>query len=310
MTFCTITEDQSDDRSDTFLFRSRMIRCFAQSVKRTTFQARARLLAMTHSNRLSSFGADEKDPIYQATVQSIEHLSPSIKQFQLKITDPQRSFRFQPGMFLDFHFDPTITPIITGFSICNSPEDYRQSNLIELAIKRTDYPPTKYMFDECQVNERIHVKPGGDFTYHSSLTNDDALLLICAGIGANPIVSILRHVRDLSQKNDARSIPHRLAFFYTAGRQEDLVFRPSIDSSCQQMIRDNLLQTHYFLTREINNDIAIHNRRLNKEDLVRACQWLEKPVTAYLCGPSSFIHWTENILKELNVKNIFYEKWW
>jgi ferredoxin-NADP reductase len=284
-----------------------MIRCCSvQTLK----QARSRQFAMTHSNRLTSFGADEKDPIYEATVQSIEHLSPSIKQFKLKIVDPQRSFRFQSGMFLDFHLAPTITPIITGFSICNTPEDYLRTNRLELAIKRTDYPPTKYMFDRCQVNETIHVKPGGDFVYHSTLTNDDALLLICAGIGANPIVSMLRHVRDLYEKNDARSIPHRLAFFYTAARAEDLVFRPSIDTSCQQMIRDNLLRTHYFLTKEINNDIDINKRRINREDLAQACQWLEKPVTAYLCGPSSFIHWTENILRELNVNNVFYEKWW
>ena len=287
-----------------------MIRCFALTLQRSTFQTRLRLLAMTDSNRLTSFGADEKDPIYEATVQSIEHRSPSIKQYQLRIADPQRRFRFQPGMFLDFHFAPTITPIITGFSICNTPEDYLRTNLIELAIKRTDYPPTKYMFDQCQVNETIHVKPGGDFVYHSTLTNDDAVLLICAGIGANPIVSMLRHVRDLYEKNEARSLPHRLAFFYTAGRAEDLVFRPSIDTSCQQMIKDNLLQTNYFLTREINNDIDINKRRINREDFQQACQWLEKPVTAYLCGPSSFIHWTENILRDLNVKNIFYEQWW
>ena len=135
------------------------------------------------SNRLNSFGTNETDPIYQATVHSIKSLSPSIKQFLLTVNDPSKTFRFQSGMFLDFHLPPSITSIITGFSICNSPSDYSKTGLIELAIKATDYPPTTYMFHHCQLNETIAVKPGGDFTYQPSTTANDSILLICAGIG-------------------------------------------------------------------------------------------------------------------------------
>jgi ferredoxin-NADP reductase len=213
-------------------------------------------------------------------------------------------------MFLDFYLPPTITSIITGFSICNSQLNYSKTNLIELAIKETDYPPTTYMFNNCQINEKLHVKPGGDFFYQSSTTNNDSILLICAGIGANPIVSILRHISDLYYSNNPTKIPHRVEFFYTAAKKEDLVFHHSIDLSCQQMIKDNILRTNYFVTREINDDIKINNRKMNTSDLKQAIQWLEKPVTAYLCGPSTFIDWTENSLKELNVKKILYEKWW
>jgi ferredoxin-NADP reductase len=262
------------------------------------------------SNRLNSFGTDQEDPIYEATVQSIKNLSPSIKQFYLSINDPLKTFHFQPGMFLDFYLSPKITSIITGFSICNSPLNYSKTNLIELAIKETDYAPTDYMFNNCQLNEKIHIKPGGDFFYDSSTTKNDSILLICAGIGANPIVSILRHIFDLYHLNNQDKIPYRIEFFYTAAKKEDLVFRDNIDLSCQQMIKDNVLRTNYFVTREINDDININNRRMNKTDLKQAIQWLEKPVTAYICGPSSFIDWTDNVLKELNIKKILYEKWW
>ncbi len=262
------------------------------------------------SNRLNSFGSNEEDPIYEATVHSIKTLSPSIKQFYLLINDPLKTFHFQSGMFLDFYLSPTITSIITGFSICNSPLNYSKTNLIELAIRETDYPPTTYMFNNCQINEKLHIKPGGKFFYDSSVTNNDSILLICAGIGANPIVSILRHILDLYNSNNSNKIPYRMEFFYTAAKKDDLVFRHSIDLSCQQMIKDNVLRTNYFVTREINDDININNRRMNTTDLRQAIQWLEKPVTVYLCGPSSFIDWTENVLKELNIKKILYEKWW
>ena len=288
-----------------------MISLFAHQIKASIIVQTFHHLSMNHSNRRSSFGPDENDPIYVATVQSICNLSPSIKQFYLNIDDPEKRFFFQPGMFLDFHFSPSITPVVTGFSICNTMNDYSRENLVELAIKRTEYPPTRYMFDQCQVNEKIFVKPGGIFTYDSTLNNQNSIILICAGIGANPIVSILRHIRDIYENQTmSGSMPHRVAFFYTAARQEDLVFRASIDRSCQQMIKDNVLRTHYFLTREINDQPETNNRRINKEDFVRSLQWLEKPVTAYLCGPSSFIHWTEIVLTELNIKNIFFEKWW
>jgi len=265
--------------------------------------------SIDQSNRVHLFGTKNHEISYEATVHSTKLLSSTIRQFFLTIDDPLKTFRFQSGMFLDFYFPSEITSIITGFSICNSPEDYSKTNLIELAIKETDYPPTKYMFNQCRINETIRVKPGGDFFYDSCLTNNDSILLICAGIGANPIVSMLRHVFDLYHSQHSRRIPHRVQFFYTAGNKEDLVFRQSIDLSCQRMIEDNFLQTNYFVTREINDDIKINNRRMNKADLEHAIEWLEKPVTTYLCGPPIFIDSMENILKDLHVKKIFYEKW-
>ena len=269
-----------------------------------------RCMSSNDSNRLHSFGTRENEPLYEATIRSIESLSPSVKQFHLSVDDPSNSFRFHSGMFLDFYFPPSITPIVTGFSICNTPLDYSKTNLIELAIKRTDYPPTKHMFDHSRVNEKIFVRPGGNFFYQSAATKDDSILLLCAGIGANPIVSILRHLLDLHQTGSSPTMPHRVEFLYTAATATDLVFRSSIDVSCQSMIRDNVLQVHYFVTREMNNDADTNNRRLNETDLTRAIEWLGKPTTAYLCGPPSFIHWAENVLAALNVKRIFYEKWW
>ncbi|CAF0877388.1 unnamed protein product [Rotaria sp. Silwood1] len=287
-----------------------MIRLFFQKTKPLIIKLALRMSSTDQSNRLHSFGTNEEDPIYEATVHTIKSLSPSIKQFYLSINDPLKTFHFQSGMFLDFYLPPTITSIITGYSICNSPLNYSKKNLIELAIRETDYPPTNYMFNKCQINEKVHIKPGGDFFYQSSTTNNDSILLICAGIGANPIVSILRHILDLYSSNVSQIIPHRVEFFYTAATKQDLVFRDSIDLSCEQMINDNMLRTNYFVTKEINDDIEINNRRINTTDLKQAIQRLEKPVTAYICGPSPFIDWTENVLKELNVKNILYEKWW
>lgn len=287
-----------------------MIRLFYPKTTKLIIKLALRMSSSNQSNRLHSFGTNEEDTVYESTVHSIKTLSPSIKQFHLSINDPLKTFHFQPGMFLDFYLPSTITPIITGYSICNSPLEYSKTNLIELAIRETDYPPTQYMFNGCQVSEKINIKPGGDFYYQSSTTNNDSILLICAGIGANPIVSILRHILDLYTSNNPQVVPHRAVFFYTAARKEELVFRSSIDLSCEQVIKDNMLRTNYFVTREINDDIKINNRRMNATDFKQAIDWLEKPVTAYICGPSPFIDWTEKTLKELNVKTILYEKWW
>ncbi len=284
-----------------------MIRLFSRIGKKLILSMS---FSTDQSNRTSSFGTNNEDPMYEARVHSIKNLSSSIKQFYLEINDPLKTFQFQSGMFLDLYFPPTITSIITGFSICNSPLNYSKTNLIELAIKKTDYPPTDYMFNKCEINEKLQIKPGGDFFYNSSITNNDSILLICAGIGVNPIVSILRHIFDLYQSMNLDRIPYRVEFFYTVGKKEDLIFRPNIDLSCQQMIKDNLLRINYFVTKDIDDDIKVNNRRINRIDLKQAIQWLEKPVTVYLCGPSSFIDSMENILKELNIKNIFYEKWW
>ena len=262
-----------------------MIRLFSQIRKKLIIKLISR---MSSSNRLHSFGTHEQDPIYEATVCSIKNLSPSIKQFYLKINDPSAIFHFQSGMFLDFYLSPTITSLITGFSICNSPLNYSKTNLIELVIKKTDYLPTKYMYNQCQINEKLRIKPGGDFFYQSSTIND-SIFLICAGIGANPIVSILRHILDLYLLNNSQIIPYRIQLFYTASTKEELVFRHSIDLSCEQMIKNNILRTNYFVTREINNDISIKNRRINTNDFKQAVEWLEKRTIHKICDHSSMI---------------------
>ena len=255
--------------------------------------------------------------MFEAKVQSIVLLSPTIKQFLLKLDDPRKEFQFRAGMFLDLYLPSEITSIVTGFSICNSPEDYQRDDLLELAIKRTDYPPTAFMFDRCELNEKIFVKSGGEFFYQSNFTtSDESIFLICAGIGANPIVSILRHLQNLYDEHRTNAFPHRIAFFYTAATKDDLVFRRLINSSCQKLIKDNVLRTHYFLTKQINNDDDDDDqnefiyRRIHQDDLSRTIEWLEKPVTTYLCGPSTFIHSIEQTLRKFHVKNIFYEKWW
>jgi hypothetical protein len=96
-----------------------MIRLFRQSTKNLIIKLTLRMSSSNQSNRLNSFGTNEEDPIYEATVRSIKNLSPSIKQFYLSINDPLKTLHFQSGMFLDFYLPPTITSIITGFSICN-----------------------------------------------------------------------------------------------------------------------------------------------------------------------------------------------
>jgi len=213
-------------------------------------------------------------------------------------------------MFLDFYLSSKITPIITGYSICNSPYNYRTMNTIELAIKQADhYPPTRHMFNVCQVGDMIGVKPGGNFFYENTTTNKDSILLICAGIGANPIVCILRHIFDLFNADDRSIVPHRVQFLYTAATKQDLVFRDSIEASCTETA---VIHRNYFVTQEtqIDNDANIAYRRMNESDLSATIEWLEKPVTAYVCGPTTFIDWIEITLKNLKVKKILYEKWW
>ncbi|CAF4957394.1 unnamed protein product, partial [Rotaria magnacalcarata] len=127
----------------------------------------------------------------------------------------------------------------------------------------------------------------GEFFYQSSTTNNDSILLICAGIGANPIVSILRHIVDLYASDNIQIIPHRIVFFYTAATKKDLVFRDSIDLSCEPMIKNNMLRSNYFVTREINDDIKINNRHINTTDLQDAIQWLENLIIPKLCDDKS-----------------------
>ena len=88
---------------------------------------------------------------------------------------------------------------------------------------------TLYWF-QCNEGTKVYLRVGGDIYYDPSVSEPlHDLLLIAGGIGINPLLSILYHVRDLitlKEKGNLEGdklIPQKVLLLYSAAKQEELI---------------------------------------------------------------------------------------
>ncbi|MBJ9986061.1 2Fe-2S iron-sulfur cluster binding domain-containing protein [Acinetobacter sp. S40] len=132
---------------------------------------------------------------YQATVLSINDLSPTIKGLRLQIDRPMQ---FQAGQYINLQL-----PHIEGtraFSIANSPNE---AGIIELHIRHVqDGVATTYVHEQLAVGDELQLSgPYGQFFVRKSDTQD--VIFIAGGSGLSSPQSM---ILDLLQSGDQRTI--------------------------------------------------------------------------------------------------------
>ncbi|QDT26585.1 Stearoyl-CoA 9-desaturase electron transfer partner [Gimesia panareensis] len=180
----------------------------------------------------------------------------------------------QPGMFIKVCLDIRGNEVWRSFSISSSPFQPEQ---IDLTIKRNrEGQASNYFFEQVQRGSQIRLKgPLGQFYYDPEL-HTEPLVLLCAGIGITPMMSIVRYLKDLDQ--------NRACFlFYGARTHQDIIF----DQETRQLMTQ-LPGFHYFLTLSqpvphwlgycghLNFDFII-----SRIPQVTSCRF-------FLCGPREF----------------------
>ncbi|XP_037092537.1 oxidoreductase NAD-binding domain-containing protein 1-like isoform X2 [Pollicipes pollicipes] len=139
------------------------------------------------------------------------------------------------------------------------------------------------------------------------------LLLVAGGVGVNPLISILRHCRDL--RDEARHTGHGytpmpVALVYSARSPAELLFKECIGA----MEEEGLVTAHLFVTGKSlpAQDGRYHRGRLTSADLREVVRRLGADPLCYLCGPSAMIADVERWLTELGVppESVRYERWW
>ena len=71
----------------------------------------------------------------------MKQLSPTVKWFELKVSNPAVSF--QAGQWLDVSM-PGVD-VVGGFSLCSAPHELREGGVVRLAVKSSDHPPALWM---------------------------------------------------------------------------------------------------------------------------------------------------------------------
>ncbi|QDT42893.1 Ferredoxin--NAD(P)(+) reductase (naphthalene dioxygenase/salicylate 5-hydroxylase ferredoxin-specific) [Gimesia alba] len=140
----------------------------------------------------------------------------------------------KPGMFVKICLNINGAKVWRSFSISSSP---LHPERIDLTIKRNPLGQVgNYFFDHIGPGSNILVKgPLGKF-YFDPQEHTEPLVLLCAGIGITPMISMVRYLKEAELNNPCY-------LFYGARTHNDIIF----DEETRSLITE-LPDFHYFLT--------------------------------------------------------------
>jgi glycine betaine catabolism B len=174
-----------------------------------------------------------------------------------------------------------------SYSISSSPT---QCNYVELTVRREPRGAvSRHIVDLLKVGDQIETGgPVGRFTFTG--TEADSIVLISAGVGITPMMSITRYLTERSWAGD-------IFFIYTCRTPADFIFANEV--AALQRINPKL-RVVVTMSRPEGTDWKGPRGRITKE-------WLTQTVPdlaarrIHLCGPPSMMDSTKAILTELGV---------
>lgn len=242
--------------------------------------------------------------MFKARINSIFPISPTVKQLSLRLLED--GFIFKPGQWVDF-IVPDVKEV-AGYSISSSPSLLKSTGQIELAVKKSEFAPTKWVHSQAKVGHIVDLRPGGTFFYDFETQSSFHLLFIGGGVGINPLYSMFQ----VCAENPGKQ---KVTLLHSAVSLREMLFRKQIDA---------LTKTHtnfsakWFVSKPCElpaEDLTTVNRRISEEDIASAIHGLDSEknenILCYLCGPPPMVKDLKLILQQyLPDKCIFYENWW
>ena len=222
-------------------------------------------------------------------VGSIVTEAPGVKTFRLLPSsgDEFLPFTFVPGQFLNVAFSIGGARMNRSYSISSSPTP---REYVDLTIKREPRGAvSRHIVDLLKVGELVEAAgPVGKFTFDG--TEAESIVLISAGVGITPMVSIIRYLTE-------RSWPGDIFFIYTCRTPADFIFANEV-AALQQ--RNPKLRVAVTMTRVEGTDWKGSRGRLTRELLTQTVPGLASR-SIHICGPETMIEATKALLTELGV---------
>ena len=225
----------------------------------------------------------------QLRVGSIFIETPSVKTFRFLPSPNGRflPFTFVPGQFLNVSFWIGGARMNRSYSISSSPA---QREYVELTVRREPRGAvSRHIVDLLKIGGKIEAGgPVGKFTF--SGTEADSIVLISAGVGITPMMSITRYLTE-------RSWPGDIFFIFTCHAPDDFIFANDVAALARMNPKLHVLVT---ISKVEGTDWKGPRGRITKEWLIQSVPDLASR-RIHLCGPPSMMESTKAILTEMGL---------
>jgi len=225
----------------------------------------------------------------QLRVGGIVAETPGVKTFRLLPSSGEglMPFTFVPGQFLNVAFGIGGARMNRSYSISSSPT---QREYLELTIKREPRGAvSRHVVDLLKVGDLIEAGgPVGKFTFDGTEAED--IVLISAGVGITPMVSISRYLTE-------RSWPGDIFFIYTCRTPADYILGKEVAALERSNPKLHIAVT---MTKAEGTDWKGPRGRITKEFLTKTVPELTRR-RVHICGPATMMDATKALLIELAV---------
>ncbi len=221
--------------------------------------------------------------------------TPDVKTFYF-VAEPGVLFNYKPGQFVNLEVEIEGKPVIRSYSISSSPT---RPYHLSLTIKRVPQPSNQpelpgglvsnWLHNHLQVGDRVRLLGGalGNFTCLPNLPAK--MLLISAGSGITPMMSMSRWVQDSLANCD-------IFFLHSARTLEDIVFRAELETVTTQIPNFHLAVT---LTQQPIGRAWMGLTGRISESMLQVVVPDLRDRRVYVCGPAEFMQSIRSLLETL-----------
>ncbi len=212
-----------------------------------------------------------------------------VKTFWLKTANNQ-PISYIAGQHIPLSFNINGQTIKRNYTLSSSPT---RPGLLSITVKRVNDNQqagvvSNYLHDHLNLGDTLLAEqPRGQF--HLEAIAREKLLMLSAGSGITPMLSMLRALVDSGVKND-------VAFFYSAHSENDLIAYDELKILTRQHGNSRL---DFTLTRAASPQWADYQGRLSEKMLSNIPLLLEREVL--VCGPQAFREHAKSLLISLGL---------
>ncbi len=208
----------------------------------------------------------------------------------LRLIDPDGGaipFDFLPGQFLWITVPMPAGPIRRSYTIASSPT---RRDYLEITVKREDKGiVSTQVHTKVGVGDLIEIEaPRGYFTFTGR--EADSIVLIGAGVGATPLMSVLRYLTD-------RGWSGEIFYLYACRSSADFLYREELEQLQRRHRNLHVLAT---MTRAAGTIWIGPEGRLTKDLIAGFVPEIARR-RVHLCGPEPMMDEMRRILGELGV---------